>query len=155
MTVNASIPTGILGTAVDAAAEILSTKVSTITGSVASQNVSILELVAEADAAHRTLRTSVIDAAATVWAAAQDGGRGTREQRARVHGLIHYASRVARETISQLYSRSSRVAFFRGHPLERALRDIHAVSYGLEPLRLFQHSAGLVRLDHPPEAPGF
>jgi hypothetical protein len=35
------------------------------------------------------------------------------------------------------------------------MRDIHAIAYGLEPLRPFQHSAGLVQMGLRPTAPGF
>lgn len=155
MAANAAIPTGILGGAVAAAAREVAARVSTVTGQAAVANPAVLELLADADAAHQALRSGLLAAAGEVWAAAQEGGRGTRQQRAAVHGLMHHAGAVAREHISRLYARSSRAAFFRGHPLERALRDIHAINYGLEPLRSYQHSAALVRLGLAPTAPGF
>ncbi|MGD9751066.1 MAG: acyl-CoA dehydrogenase family protein [Acidimicrobiia bacterium] len=151
---NGAVSVGVLRGAVEAAAEELATKVSTISKRPASANLSVLELLAEADCAYRSLRAGVFTAASELWEAAQ-AGADTIEQRASVHAYVFYATQVARETISALYSRVSNAAFFRGHPLERALRDIHALAYGMDTIRAFQHSAALVRLGLPPAAPGF
>ena len=150
-----AVATGILRSAVDAAAGDLSSKVSTFTGDAASANVALLEMINECYQAHRTLRAGLLAATDCLWESAQAGGRGSDEERADVFGLMHYAVKVARQTISELYGRTSFASFFDGHPLERALRDIHAVHYGTEPLRQFEHSAGLVRLGKRPVAPMF
>lgn len=153
---NSGTPLGVLAGAVDAAAEVLGGRVSAYHGGAAVANGAILELVSRADAACRSLRGGIRDAAEVLWeAASKPGGRTSREQRAAVYGLQFYAVEVARDLISQLYSRSSSAAFFRGHPLERAMRDIHAIAYGFEPLRPFEHSAGLTCMGHRPIAPGF
>ena len=151
--VNAAIVVGVLAGAVEAAAADLADRVSTFHGGRATSNGAILEMVSRADAAWRSLRAGVLETAASLWTAAAYDGRPSQQLRASMHALVFYAAEVAREMISRLYSRSSRASFFRGHPLERALRDIHAISYGFEPLRLFEHGAGLVRMGLPPGVP--
>lgn len=154
MTANAAVPVGILSCAVDAAADELGRKVSATTNRAAVSSSATLELIADADAALRSIRAGSRSAVAELWAAAEAGNRGTKEHRAAMFGYQHYAAKVAREVISKLYGRTSRAAFFRGHPLEIALRNIHAVDYAFESIRLVQHSAGLVRLGHEPSIPG-
>jgi indole-3-acetate monooxygenase len=151
--VNAAIAVGVLGGAVEAASGDLADRVSTFFGGRATSNGAILEMVSRADAAWRSLRAGVLDAAGRLWTAAARDGQPSEQLRAAMHAQTFYAAEVAREMISRLYSRSSRASFFRGHPLERALRDIHAISYGFEPLRPFEHAAGLVRMGLPPGFP--
>ena len=152
-TANGSMATGILRSAVDAAAGELREKVSTISGIVASEDAALLEMLSEADMAHRTLRGGMRVAASELWASASETGRGTPEQRTALYGMPFYTAGVARRVISQLYGRSSRAAFFRGHALERALRNIHAVHYAFEPLRRMQHASTRVRMGLPPGGP--
>jgi hypothetical protein len=55
--------------------------------------------------------------------------------------------------ISRLYARSSRAAFFAGNPLQRALADVHAMSYGWETIRGFYLEVGRVALGLEPTRP--
>jgi alkylation response protein AidB-like acyl-CoA dehydrogenase len=151
--INAAVSVGVLAGAVDAASADLATRVSTFHGGKATSNGAILEMISRADAAARSLRAGVLDLASELWTAAACEGRPPKQLRAAMHGMNFYAAEVAREMISQLYARSSRASFFRGHPLERALRDIHAISYGFEVLRPFEHGAGLVRMGQDPGVP--
>lgn len=70
--------------------------------------------------------------------------------RAQEYAFYYYAIDVIRDTISRLYSRGARAAFQQGHPVERALRNLHAIGFGLEAGRLFQHSAGRVLMGGEP-----
>jgi len=154
MTGNAAVPVGILSSALDAAANELGHKVSATTNRAATSSSATLEMIAEADAALRSIRAGLRSAAAELWDAAESGSRGSNEQRSALFGYQHYAAKVAREVISELYGRTSRAAFFRGHPLELGLRNIHAVNYAFETIRLVQHSAAMVRMGHQPTIPG-
>lgn len=155
MTSNASIPVGILEAAIQAAGAELADKVSTISGARSTDSTALLEMVADARSAAYSLLAGARAAARDCWDAVANGGYPTREQRAAVFGLVNYSATVAREMTSRLYGRSSRAAFFAGHPLEIALRNIHAVSYGTEVLRPFQYGAARVALGHEPGVPGF
>ncbi|MGD9751061.1 MAG: hypothetical protein AB7W59_08705 [Acidimicrobiia bacterium] len=73
--------------------------------------------------------------------------------RAKLVGGWFRAAAVARQGTSTLYAHSSRAAFRRGHPLERAPRNIHAMAYGLETLHLLHHAAGRAALGAAPSSP--
>lgn len=144
---------GVLGAALEAAAADIGARVSTVHGGKATSNGAILEMVSRADAAHRAVRAGVIEAACDLWCAAVADGSPSERLRAAAWSSTFYAAEIARAVTSELYARSSRASFFRGHALERAVRDIHAISYGLEPLRPFEHGAGLVRMGQAPGLP--
>ena len=151
--INAAVSVGVLAGAVEAASADLATRVSTVHGGKATSNGAILEMMSRADAAARSLRAGVLTVASELWTSAACEGRPPKQLRAAMHGINFYAAEVAREMISQLYARSTRASFFRGHPLERALRDIHAISYGFETIRPFEHGSGLVRMGQDPGVP--
>lgn len=153
--VNAAVPVGVLQAVIEAVGNELRGKVSTISGATAVDMASILELAAEAQAAVHSLRYGALGLADELWATVSQGKAPALQQRASIAGMPFYAVSVARKYISDLYSRSSRAAFFNGHPLERALRNIHALAYGFESLRTMQHDAGRVALGIEPPAPRF
>lgn len=152
---NAAVPVGILRASVDAASEELRAKVSSIFGREASHDAALLEMMAEAANAADYLDRAITGALSSLWTHLQGQNPPPAELRALVVGAPFHAVGVARELISRLYARSSRQAFFAGHPLERALRDIHAVAYGLETLRPLQHDAGRIAINADPLTPGF
>ena len=146
---------GILRGAVDHIAADFADRVSRITGEAATSNVALLEMLNDADQTQRAVSASLIAATSALDAATVGGGRGPDELRAVLYGGLHHTVRVAREAVSELYGRSSTDAFFEGHPLERALRDIHAVHFGVERIRSLSHSAALVLMGQKPRAPMF
>jgi hypothetical protein len=62
---------------------------------------------------------------------------------------------TVRETISRLYARGTRAAFLQGHPVDRALRNLHAIAFGSETGRPLQPEAGRVLLGAQPTLPAF
>ena len=152
---NAAVPIGILRGAVTSAAAELKHKVSSIFGASASASTAVLELLAEASVALDILHYGVTGALDALWDYRERGVDPPVGLRATVAGSPYHAVEVARDLVSRLYSRSSRKAFFAGHPLERALRDIHAVGYGIDVLRPVQHDVGRVTIGLDPVLPGF
>jgi len=152
---NTAVSVGVFQAALDALGDELRGKVSTISGAKATDMASVMELVAHARAALVTLRYGTYGVIDELWASAQTGDGPTLTQRADAVGMQFHASKVAREFISELYSRSSRAAFFNDHPLERALRNIHAIAYAFEPLRTIQHDIGRLAIGIEPKIPRF
>lgn len=146
---------GILRGAVDHVAADFASRVSRFTGEAAASNVALLEMLNDADQTQRAVSASLRAASSALDEAAADGGRGSNELRGALYGGLHHTVRVTREAVSELYGRSSTDAFFEGHPLERALRDIHAVHFGAERIRPQSHSAALVLMGQEPRAPMF
>ena len=60
-----------------------------------------------------------------------------------------------RGTISRLYAEGTRDACLQGNSVERALRNIHAIVFGLQSVRPFSEAAGRVFLGGEPQLPVF
>ena len=146
---------GVLGTALQSAVESLGTKVSSYSGQTLRDQAPTQELIANSDAALRAARAGVIEALTAVWEVASTGAEVSLRLRASFYASCFYALDIVRDTISRLYARGTRAAFLQGNPVERALRNLHAIAFGFEAGRGFHHSAGRVLLGGEPLDPSF
>ena len=153
--IGVSIAFGVLENALEREINDLGSKVSSFTGQSLRDQAPTQELIANSDAALRAARAGHVEAMTAVWAAAQTGEEVPLRLRAQVYASSYYAIDVIRDTISRLYARGTRAAFLQGHPVERALRNLHAIGFGLEAGRMFQHSAGRVLMGGEPLVPTF
>jgi len=153
--IGAGIAFGVLENALQTAVDDLGSKVSSFSGQAMRDQAPIQELIANSDAALRAARAGHVEAMAAVWDIAQSGEEVPLRLRAQVYASSYYAIDVIRDTISRLYARGTRAAFQQGHPVERALRNLHAIGFGLEAGRMFQHSAGRVLMGGEPLTPVF
>ncbi len=153
--INTGIVVGLLESGISSAALELKNKVSSIFGMEAASNAAIQELMADAFVALSHLRLGAKAALDTAWEYLERDELPPVELRAAITGAQFHGVDVARDIISRLYARSSRAAFFAGHPLERALRDVHAVAYGIETLRPMHYDVGRVALGLDPAIPSF
>jgi indole-3-acetate monooxygenase len=144
---------GVLDTALQSATDDLGAKVSSFSGQTLRDQAPIQELIANSDAALRAARAGLVEAIAAVWDVASTGAAVPLRLRAQVYASCYYALDVVRDTISRLYARGTRAAFLHGHPVERALRNLHAIVFGLEAGRPLQHSAGRVLMGGEPYDP--
>jgi hypothetical protein len=62
---------------------------------------------------------------------------------------------LVREAMSRLYAEGTQDAFLQGNPVERALRNIHAIVFDLQSVRPFSEAAGRVFLGGEPQLPVF
>ena len=60
-----------------------------------------------------------------------------------------------RKAISRLYAEGAQDAFLQGNPVERALRNIHAIVFDLQSVRPFYDAAGRVFRGGEPQLPVF
>jgi alkylation response protein AidB-like acyl-CoA dehydrogenase len=153
--IGVSIAFGVLENALEREINDLGSKVSSFTGQSLRDQAPTQEMIANSDAALRAARAGHVEAMTAVWDAAQTGEEVPLRLRAQVYGSSYYAIDVMRDTISRLYARGTRAAFIQGHPVERALRNLHAIGFGLEAGRMFQHSAGRVLMGGEPLVPTF
>jgi len=142
----AAVALGVLSTALESATEALSSKVSSFSGQTLREQAPIQELIAHAHAAYRAARAGVVEATNAVWEVAVTGEPVAQRLKADLYAVSFYAIDTARETISQLYAHGTRAAFMQGNPVERALRNIHAIAFGVESARGHRQSAGRVML---------
>jgi hypothetical protein len=146
---------GVLETALQSTTDDLGAKVASLSGLALRDQAPAQELVANSDAALRAVRAGLVEAMAAVWDIASTGAEVPVRLRAQVYASRFYALDVVRDTISRLYARGTRAAFVQGHPVERALRNLHAISFGAEVTRHLQHSARRVLMGGTPAVPVF
>ena len=146
---------GVLHTAWQSAAEELGAKVSSLSGQVLRDQAPIQELIANSSAALRAVRAGHREAMTAVWEVAQTGAAVPPRLKADLYASNFYALDVVRDTISQLYTRGTRAAFVQGNPVERALRNLHAIVFGGQIGRFIHHAAGRVLLGGEPLDPSF
>jgi len=113
------------------------------------------ELIAQSSAALRAARAGFLAAMDAVWEVARTGAEVPLKLKAEVYASSFYALDLVRETISRLYAQGTRAAFLQGNPVERALRNIHAIVFGLQSVRPLYDAAGRVLLGGEPLLPVF
>ena len=152
---NGAVSLGILEAALESITDTLGTTVGSLSGQTRRDQSARQELVAECDATIRAARAGVLAATDAVWELASAGAEIPRKIRAQFYTSFFSVTNVARDTASWLYSRETRAAFMKNHPLERALRNLHAMAYAYDAVRSLQHSAGRVLLGGVPLDPMF
>lgn len=151
----AAVALGVLNTALKSAADSLGSKVSSFSGQTLRDQAPIQELIAESYAAYWAARAGVLAATNAVWEAACTGAQVSMKLKADTYASSFYATDTARETVSRLYARGTRAGFLQGDPVERALRNLHAIAFGMETARGHHHSAGRVLMGGEPLEPLF
>ncbi|MDH4148392.1 MAG: hypothetical protein OEY23_24825 [Acidimicrobiia bacterium] len=151
--VSAGLAVGFLRAALTSAGNELATKVGSITGERAGESAITLELMAETLVATNHMFYGTKGALEELTHYLDRGETPPIELRATLAGSVFHSLDVARDLISRLYARSSRAAFFRGHSLQRALADVHAMCYGWETIRHNYQQVGRVALDLEPTRP--
>jgi alkylation response protein AidB-like acyl-CoA dehydrogenase len=107
--------------------------------------------IAEVDAARLFLHHTLGD----VWAACNQGTPITEGQRARLVGAAHHAATTAKAVVTAMYEGAGTSALYVDCPLERAHRDIYAVTQHVILARRWLEDAGRVRLGLKPMNPLF
>ena len=152
---NAAVLTGVLSDAVESAVDAIGSKVASISGQTLRDQQAIQELVANCDSALRAVRAGFLETTNAIWDLASSGEEIPMKLRAQCYASLFYVVEVARDTVSRLYARGIRAAFMKNHPLERALRNLHALAFANDTIRSFHHSAGRVLLGGEPYDPLF
>ena len=152
---NVAVCLGILRTALETAQDELSTKVSSIHGQALRDQVPIQETMANSRATLRAVRAGIYELTDEVGELITTGNEIPNQLKADIFGFAYFAFDTIRETISQVYARGTRAGFLQGNPVERALRNLHAIAFGNEGGRPLQHEAGRVLLGGEPTHPAF
>jgi 3-hydroxy-9,10-secoandrosta-1,3,5(10)-triene-9,17-dione monooxygenase len=152
-TMATGLAVGFLRSAIGSAREELGTKVASITGQRTADSAIIQELMAEALVATNHLAYGTRALLQELTGYLDRDETPPIQLRATLAGSVFHGLDVARDLISRLYARSSRAAFFRGHTLQRAMADVHAMSYGFETIRAMYGQVGRVALGLEPTQP--
>src|SRR5262249_20854791 len=108
-----------------------------------------------ADCAVLCARGGLLEIARLVWEGLERGRGIAPLWRARMHAIADHATRTARDAVSRTFACGSVDVLHAGHPLEQALRDIHAFSVQWERYRRLHYEAGRVLLGGASQDPLF
>lgn len=139
--------------AVDALIDQASSRVSAVLGHAWQDWPNVQDTLATTAAEVTAARAGLFEATERAWEAVQDAPEVPRKLRALVYALVDHAHRTARVAVSRVYTAGSIDALHRGHGLEQALRDVHAMSVNWERYRQVHYDAGRVFLGLDPLSP--
>lgn len=143
---------GVLGTVIESVAESMSGHTAAMTGIARRDQPADQELIAKSWATYRAMRAGLYEVAGQIEEMVEKEADMSPVLRAQSYAMSFNILDVGRELASQLYGRGTRDAFLRDHPVEQALKDLHAISYSTTAGRYLMHSAGRAMLggDHLP-----
>jgi alkylation response protein AidB-like acyl-CoA dehydrogenase len=151
----AAICLGIAQAATDTLLELGSSKVPVDPGPGLRDRPEVQAMVAvsaaQLDAARLLLHAALSD----LWAACSEGISVTDMQRARMWGGTLLAAKAAKAVVTAMYEAAGASALYVDCPLERAHRDIHAVTQHIALSHRGWEDAGRVRLGLKPSNPLF
>jgi alkylation response protein AidB-like acyl-CoA dehydrogenase len=150
-----AIALGIARGAIDALIELGSAKAPVDTGAALRDRGSFLGRLAQLKARHAAARLLLHSALERAYLACSAGQPVTLEERAEVWAASHHAALAAKDVVRVAHDLAGASALYTSCPLERAHRDVHAVSQHVILNELWQEDAGRVWLGAPPLAPLF
>jgi alkylation response protein AidB-like acyl-CoA dehydrogenase len=124
----ASVAIGIAQGALDDIVALATSKVPLLAGAPLAANPLFQFELATADTELRAARALLYDTAESVWATAADGQPFTLEQRARARAAAVWATTRAAAVVDTAYRSGGGSSVYVDSPLQRRLRDIHAVT---------------------------
>ncbi|WP_224244715.1 acyl-CoA dehydrogenase family protein [Hyalangium gracile] len=151
----AGICLGIARTATDTLLELATSKSPVDPGPGLRDRPSVQAMVASSSASLEAARLLLIDALGDVWATCSRGAASTEMQRARLWGGTIHAVRTAKATVTSMYEAAGATALYNECLIERAHRDIHAVTQHIVLAQSWMEEAGRVRLGLKPNHPFF
>ena len=144
---------GIVRAALAGSIELMGRKSSSVNGAAHYDQPHVKATIVDAHAQVRALRAGMRDSSTEVWDAATAAPEVDLATRAQLYASGMYTLSVARRIVSDLYISSSSVVYAGRNPVERALRDAHAVAAAIQggPWAALRFAAGRVLLGYDPE----
>jgi alkylation response protein AidB-like acyl-CoA dehydrogenase len=107
--------------------------------------------IADAEAYLRSARAFLYDALQDAWNAAEDGRPVTTRESAILRLASVHATKAACEAVELAYHAAGSVSLFEASPLQRALRDVHAVRQHMMVADRYRQDVGRVLLGLEPQ----
>jgi len=147
----AAVPLGLARRAVDELAGLAATKTPFRSTRLLADREVLQADLARASALVESGHQYLLASMRALWQAAAAGGVPTVRQRAQVRLAAAHATAGAAEAVQLCYRSAGSTAVWRGHPLERLLRDVNAATqhYGISPV--VYEAAGRVLLGREPD----
>ena len=146
----AAVATGIARGAIDACLT-LATRTPAFATSMLREEVRMQLQIADAEASLRAARAFLYDALADAWDAAACGRPVTTRESAILRLASVHATRAACEVVELAYHAAGSVSLFDASPLQRALRDVHAVRQHMMVADRYRQDVGRVLLGLEPQ----
>jgi indole-3-acetate monooxygenase len=124
----ASVAIGTAQGALDEIVDLAAHKVPLLDHSPLATNPTFQRELAIADTELRAARTLVEDTAGSLWAMAVDGDEPTLEDRARARSAAVWATERSVSVVDAAYRAGGGSSVYLDNPLQRRLRDIHAIT---------------------------
>jgi indole-3-acetate monooxygenase len=151
----AAIALGIARAATEAVVELARTKASVDTGAALRDRGSFLARLAQMKARQSAARLLLHSTLERAFLACSAGQPVTLEDRAEIWAASYHAALAAKDVVRLAHELLGASALYTSCPLERAHRDLHAVTQHVILQELWQEDAGRVWLEAPPLAPLF
>jgi indole-3-acetate monooxygenase len=119
---------GIARTAIETLTEIAFDKQLQRTAQILRENHGAQIRVSQAEALVRSARLFLFDSVAQLWSIVTAGGEATMEARADVRLAASHAVSSAVQAVDLMYAAAGASALYTSSPLERAFRDVHAIT---------------------------
>jgi len=146
----AAVATGIARGAIDECLT-LATRTPAFATSPLREEVRMQLQIADAEASLRAARAFLYDALADAWQAAACGRPVTTRESAILRLASVHATRAACEAVELAYHAAGSVSLFDASPLQRALRDVHAVRQHMMVADRYRQDVGRVLLGLEPQ----
>ena len=124
----ASVATGVAPGALDDITQLADVKVPLLAAAALAASPSFQVDLAVADTELRAARGLLYETAASVWQTAVDGRPYTLEQRARIRAAAVWVTERAVAIVDMAYRAGGGSSIYDASPLQRRLRDVHAVA---------------------------
>jgi alkylation response protein AidB-like acyl-CoA dehydrogenase len=124
----AAVATGIARHAIDELSSLAATKTATLQRRRLAERPVVQAKVAEAEALLGSARAFLREAVARAWESAERGGGIPLTDRARLRLAATHATATAARAVDLMYTAGGGTAIYAANPLQRCLRDAHAVT---------------------------
>jgi alkylation response protein AidB-like acyl-CoA dehydrogenase len=142
---------GVLGSVIETLADALGAHTAAFTGEARRDQAASQELAVRCRAEYRALRAGLYDVVGAIDAALESGGDVLADLRAEAYASSMYTVDMSRKLASDIFAGGTRDAFLRDNPMERGLKDLHAIGYIMASARFIVHTAGRVMLGGEPD----
>jgi len=144
---------GIAQSAIDTLVELIKTKVSPDPGPAPADRPAVLASIARQNAALGAARAYLHSCVARQWDAVSSGASPALPDITNIWAAAHHAVDQSRNTVEAMYAAAGASSLYTSCPLERAHRDIHAMSRHIVAQAFWLENAGRVKLGMSPTHP--
>ena len=143
---DAAVILGIIESVFDSMIPALSTQKAAVTGEWRRDQPATQELIVQCTYMFRSAQAVLREVTELASERIENGEEIGAKERADLYAIATQIFEIGRELASQLFAGGTRDAFVRGHPLEQALKDLHAIAYARSAVRSLVYSSGRVLL---------